>query len=144
VLRQALAQSEKCQDREDNHDEADEVDNIVHERTLSCGFGAAIYPMLWHNGIMMPKRTSKKSKLRDISQLARAIVEEATGEPLANPALPKEPHEKAPRKKNPAAVALGKLGGKKGGPARRDKLSKERLKEIAQKAARARWSRHTS
>jgi hypothetical protein len=38
VLRHTLAQPEKCQDREDNHDEADEVNNIVHECTLSCGF----------------------------------------------------------------------------------------------------------
>jgi hypothetical protein len=90
----------------------------------------------------MPKRSSKKSKPRDISQLARAIAEEATGESLVDQALPKEPTKEPPRKKNPAAVALGKLGGKKGGPARRDKLSKERLKEIAQKAARARWDRY--
>ena len=42
-------------------------------------------------------------------------------------------------KKNPAAVALGRLGGKKGGPARAEKLSPERRSEIAQKAAEARW-----
>jgi hypothetical protein len=99
--------------------------------------------MLWHNGIIMPKRSSKKSKPRDISQLARAIVEEATGESLTNESS-KAPAKETPRKKNPAAVALGKLGGKKGGPARRDKLSKERLKEIAQKAARARWDKSSS
>ena len=46
--------------------------------------GDAICLLLWHNGIMMPKRTSKKSKATDISQLARAIVEEATGESLTN------------------------------------------------------------
>jgi hypothetical protein len=89
----------------------------------------------------MPKRSSKKSKPRDISQLARAIVEEATGESLADHALPKNPPKEPTRKKNPAAVALGKLGGKKGGPARAKKLSKERLKEIAAKAAQARWSK---
>jgi hypothetical protein len=95
--------------------------------------------MLWHNGIIMPKRSSKKSKPKDISLLARAIVEEATGESLTESSPPKEPSKEPSRKKNPAAVALGKLGGKKGGPARRDKLSKERLREIAQQAARARW-----
>jgi hypothetical protein len=42
--------------------------------------GNAICGMLWHNGTIMPKRTSKKSIPTDISQLARAIVEEATGE----------------------------------------------------------------
>ena len=91
--------------------------------------------MPWHNGIIMPKRSGKKSKPRDISQLARAIVEEATGELLTNTPLPKEP----PRKKNPAAVALGKLGGRKGGPARAKKLTPEQRKTIAENAARARW-----
>jgi len=42
--------------------------------------------------------------------------------------------------KNPAAVALGRLGGKKGGPARAAKLTPEQRKEIAKKAAAARWS----
>lgn len=42
--------------------------------------------------------------------------------------------------KNPNAVALGKLGGKKGGKARAAKLSAERRREIAQKAAEARWA----
>jgi len=41
--------------------------------------------------------------------------------------------------KNPAAVKLGRLGGLKGGKARARKLSAERRREIAQKAARARW-----
>jgi len=41
--------------------------------------------------------------------------------------------------KNPAAVLLGRLGGKKGGKARAEKLSAEQRKAIAQKAARARW-----
>ena len=47
----------------------------------------------------------------------------------------------AKRKKNPHAVALGKLGGKKGGKARAAKLSPERRSEIARQAARARWDR---
>jgi hypothetical protein len=97
--------------------------------------------MLWHNATMMPKRTSKKSKPLDISQLARTIVEEATGESLTEPSPSIEPTKVPPRKKNPAAVALGKLGGKKGGDARAKKLSPERLKEIAQKAAQARWQK---
>jgi hypothetical protein len=89
----------------------------------------------------MPTRSSKKSKPSDISQLTRAIVEEAKGESLTEHALPKEPSKEPTRQKNPAAVALGKLGGKKGGLARRDKLSKERLREIAQKAAQVRWAK---
>lgn len=46
--------------------------------------------------------------------------------------------------KNPAAVALGRLGGLKGGKARARKLSAERRKEIAQNAAKARWAYHTN
>jgi hypothetical protein len=43
--------------------------------------------------------------------------------------------------KNPAAVALGKLGASKGGKARAEKLSDERKSEIARKAAKARWDK---
>jgi hypothetical protein len=43
--------------------------------------------------------------------------------------------------KNPAAVALGKLGGSKGGKARAAKLSAQERKEIAQQAANARWAK---
>jgi hypothetical protein len=87
----------------------------------------------------MPKRSSKKSKPLDISQLARAIVEEATGESLTDHPLTKKPTKEPAREKNPAAVALGKLGGKKGGDARAKKLTPEQRKAIAQKAARTRW-----
>lgn len=43
--------------------------------------------------------------------------------------------------KNQAAVQLGKLGGLKGGKARAASLTPERRKEIAQKAAKARWEK---
>lgn len=43
--------------------------------------------------------------------------------------------------KNPAAVALGKLGGSKGGKIRAEKLSPEARKAIAQQAAKARWAK---
>jgi len=43
--------------------------------------------------------------------------------------------------KNPAAVELGRLGASKGGKARAEKLSPERRKEIARKAAKARWDK---
>jgi len=43
------------------------------------------------------------------------------------------------KEKNPAAVALGRLGGLKGGKARAEKLSRTRRAEIASLAARARW-----
>lgn len=47
----------------------------------------------------------------------------------------------APPEKNPAAVTLGRLGGLKGGKSRADKLSPERRKAIAKKAAEARWKK---
>jgi len=74
----------------------------------------------------MPKRSSKP---RDLNKLAAAIAAEATGD------KPEEP----PDNRNPHAVALGKLGGMKGGKARAAKLSKKRRSEIAKKAAEARW-----
>jgi len=79
----------------------------------------------------MPKRSSKK-KSRDVNVLASQIVEEATGE-----ATPK-PEDST---KNPAAVALGRLGGLKGGKARANKLTPGQRKEIARKAAQARWGK---
>ena len=80
----------------------------------------------------MPEQSSKKSKRpRDLSLLAKKIVEIATeGEPAEEPS-----------DKNPHAVALGRLGGNKGGKARAAKLSPEERKEIARKAARARWGK---
>jgi hypothetical protein len=60
---------------------------------------------------------------KDINQLAHTLVKKATKE------------------KNPAAVALGRLGGLVGGYARANKLSAKRKKEIAEKAAKARWTK---
>jgi len=81
----------------------------------------------------MPDRTSKPKRPRDTNVLAKRIVDEATGE-MPSPAEDQ-------RKKNPAAVELGRLGGMKGGPARAKKLSAARRREIAKKAAAARWRR---
>jgi len=79
----------------------------------------------------MPKRSSKP---RDLNSMAAAIVAQATSdEPVPNP----------DEGKNPAAVALGRLGGQKGGKARAAKLSPKKRSEIARKAAQARWSRET-
>lgn len=61
--------------------------------------------------------------MSDINQLAHKIVDKTTEE------------------KNPAAVALGRLGGLKGGPARAAKLTGARKKEIAARAAKARWEK---
>ena len=62
---------------------------------------------------------------------AKSIVDQV--EPVEEPAEPE---------KNPAAVALGRLGGKKGGPARAKKLSKKKRSAIAKKAAKARWGNY--
>jgi hypothetical protein len=45
------------------------------------------------------------------------------------------------KKKNPNAVALGKLGGSKGGKIRAAKLTPEKRREIARKAVLARWAK---
>jgi len=82
----------------------------------------------------MPKRSSSG----DVAQNALRVVEQAIGAPLK----PKKKTLQFPaRKKNPAAVALGKLGGVKGGRARAAKLSAEERKAIAQKAGKARWAK---
>jgi hypothetical protein len=66
----------------------------------------------------------------DLNQLAKAVVDHATGE---------KPAAKLVKQKNPAAVALGRLGGLRGGKARAAKLTPEQRKEAARKAALARW-----
>lgn len=76
----------------------------------------------------MPKRSST-NKAEDINLLAASIVAKATSEPAAKP------------EKNPAAVALGRLGGLKGGKARAEKLSAKKRSEIASRAAKTRWSK---
>jgi hypothetical protein len=56
--------------------------------------------------------------------------------------MPKRSSKPEPEK-NPAAVALGRLGGLKGGKARAEALSAKRRKEIARKAAEKRWGTKT-
>lgn len=85
----------------------------------------------------MPDRSSKKRKTpRDANQLGKFIVEQVTEEQHAPPA-----ESPADENKNPAAVALGRLGGLKGGKARAAKLSKAKRSKIAKKAAAARWAK---
>ena len=66
---------------------------------------------------------------RDPNQLAKAVVDLATGERDPEPV----------REKDPAAVARGKLGGPKGGHARAAKMTAEQRSESARRAALARW-----
>ena len=78
-----------------------------------------------------------RSSKDDVAQNALRVIEHAIGAPLKQ----ERKIVTMPRKKNPAAVALGKLGGVKGGRARAAKLTSEERKEIAQRAAKARWAR---
>lgn len=87
----------------------------------------------------MPDRTSKK-RPRDLNELAASIVEEATHE-CPERDEPNDVAADAVPEKDPAAVELGRRGGKKGGPARAAKLSPEQRSEIARKAAEKRWGR---
>lgn len=80
----------------------------------------------------MPKRSNPK---RDFMEVARGIVEQAIGEQMDGNPLPDPPKDE----RNPHAVALGSMGGKKGGKARARKLSAKRKKQIARKAAKTRW-----
>ncbi len=54
-----------------------------------------------------------------------------------------KPREQEPER-NPHAVALGRLGGLKGGPARANKLSPIKRKNIARKAAQTRWKERSN
>jgi hypothetical protein len=78
----------------------------------------------------MPERSSKRP--RDVNELARQIVDESTGN---------APSVKPDAEKDPAAVALGRKGGLKGGRARAEKLTPEQRSEMARHAARKRWGR---
>jgi hypothetical protein len=74
---------------------------------------------------MTPKRP------RDPNQLAKSIIDIATGQQPDRDPTPEE------QGKNPAAVALGKKGGK----ARANSLSPSERREIALKAASSRWKK---
>ena len=70
---------------------------------------------------MRELRENMKKRPTDPNRLAKQIIDEATSD------------------KDPAAVALGRRGGLKGGKARAEKLSPEKRAEIARKAAKTRW-----
>lgn len=79
----------------------------------------------------MHKRSSS-----DVNRIAARIVDAV--------AKSRDSVQPKRKRKNPAAVALGKLGGKKGGPARAKVLSEARRSEIARTAAHARWKDKSS
>jgi hypothetical protein len=86
---------------------------------------------------MMEAMTKPSSQKRDFMQVARDVVERAIGERMDG-----APLETPLDTRNPHAVALGSMGGNRGGKARAKKLSAKRRKEIAQIAASARWDKH--
>lgn len=79
----------------------------------------------------MRKRSSKRP--RDVNALAKALVDVATGETLPDATIVDG--------KNPAAVALGRMGGLKGGVSRAAALSAEERSRIARVAAQTRWKK---
>jgi hypothetical protein len=72
----------------------------------------------------------RRKRPRDPAQLAKLMIDIASG----------EVEDKTVDTRNPAAVELGRLGGKKGGTARAAKLSPAQRKKIAKKAAQERWA----
>jgi hypothetical protein len=82
----------------------------------------------------MPDRSSKRP--RDVNSLAARLVSESVGDETVTP-----PPAEDIGDKNPAAVALGRLVGQKGGKARAEKLTSAERSAIAKKAASKRWQR---
>jgi hypothetical protein len=78
---------------------------------------------------------AKPKRPRDPNQLAKLIVALSTGEATDT---------NLNATKDPAAIARGRLGGLKGGHARSENLSPRKRREIAKKAASARWHRKRS
>ena len=83
----------------------------------------------------MLERTSK------ITHNARVTLEMEEVKPMIGDTNGNESSSTSAPGKNPHAVAMGRLGGKRGGKARAEKLGAERRKEIARKAALARWKK---
>lgn len=81
----------------------------------------------------MPDR-SRKPRPRDPNQLAKLVIDIATGQVEDKP----DPRPQDATK-DPAAVSLGRRGGLKGGKARAAAMMPERRAEIARKAAAKRW-----
>jgi hypothetical protein len=87
----------------------------------------------------MPPRasTDKTKRPKDPNLLARSVMEDLIGEKWDGTPLERPPE----RVKNPAAVALSKLGASKGGKARAESLTAKQRSKIAKKAAKARWKK---
>lgn len=89
----------------------------------------------------MPKRLSKPRR-EDANQAAfRAVQRIATISEGSAPPAPSNVVPIAARRKNPAAVALGRKGGLRSAAARMEKIPESERRRIASEAARVRWAR---
>jgi hypothetical protein len=84
----------------------------------------------------MPNR-SRKKRMPDPVEWAHGIIQAISGEPVPQPTAPPDDG------KDPAAVALGRKGGLKGGKARAAKMTKKQRIASAKKAAAARWGKRS-
>jgi hypothetical protein len=91
-------------------------------------------PLLTVTGIGTDDGTMRKRSSRDVNTMAAKVIAEVLKKTEAPP-LPKK------KRKNPAAVALGRLGGLKGGAARAEMLTAAERSDIARRAAQARWQK---
>ena len=91
--------------------------SLCARQSVGVYYAMENYCDLWED-VSMPNRSSM-----DVNEIAFLVVAESTGE------------------KNPNAVALGRLGGLKGGPARAQGMTARKRKAQAKKAADARWSK---
>lgn len=80
-------------------------------------------------------QTRRPARPRDMNQLAKRIVDISVGD-TEDEVIPEVD-------KNPHAVALGRLGGLRGGKARAERLAPEQRREIARVAARSRWNKRS-
>ena len=88
----------------------------------------------------MPKRPSKPRAEDDVNLTAFRVVQQTIANDDAPAAPPIAKADDQPREKNAAAVALGRLGGKKGGKNRMALLTPEERTSMAKAAAARRWA----
>ena len=91
----------------------------------------------------MADRSRKPKRPRDTNVRALDTVLQATGEAQEDDLGGPQSPEPTPEERHAAAVALGRLGGKKGGKARAARMTVQERQESARKAAQARWQRNT-
>lgn len=103
---------------------------VWHEFGLAFGF------RLWHSA-GMPKRIKHTKRPKDVNQLAHRLVELSTAEPEA----PQEIAPAPPTNISEYMAAIGRKGGQIGGKRRLTTMTAKKRKNIAIKAARARWNK---